>query len=210
MAVTSKRNDFIIFMFLSSIFRALLPLPLFKPSHTIMEASIDLLLYVMNSREGEALLTYRQLLGHWHQSVNCHRTSLFFFGLKLHIIEAKSRQTVCKDAQPKKRKEKGLTVSLGLKKGRFSRVMLPFRIWLPSRMGLIPISLNIILAAGQLRNRCCWGGNNKRLIHRCVGCRKDSHVSGTPGAVGSTGFVCSCCGRPDPQISQTMNSPAEQ
>lgn len=54
------------------------------------------------------------------------------------------------------------------------------------------------------------GGNSKRIIHRCVGCRKDSRVSGTPGAVGSTGFVCSCCGRPDPQISQTTNSPTER
>lgn len=38
----------------------------------------------------------------------------------------------------------------------------------------------------------------------------DSHVSETLGAVGSTGFACSCCGRPDPQISPTTNSPAGQ
>lgn len=60
------------------------------------------------------------------------------------------------------------------------------------------------------REQMLLGRNNKRVTPRCVGCRKDSHVSGTPGAVGSTGFVCSCCGRRDPQISRTMNSPAER
>ncbi len=38
----------------------------------------------------------------------------------------------------------------------------------------------------------------------------DSHVSETLGEVRSTGFACFCCGRPDPQISPTTNSPAGQ
>lgn len=39
---------------------------------------------------------------------------------------------------------------------------------------------------------------------------KDSRVSVTLWAEGRTGFVCSCCGHPDPQIWLTRSSPAEQ
>lgn len=39
---------------------------------------------------------------------------------------------------------------------------------------------------------------------------KDSRASVTLWAEGRTGFVCSCCGHPDPQIWLTRSSPAEQ